>query len=95
MTSSPNNIIKFADDTTVIGLISEGDETAYREEVQFLTVWCFQANNLLVKTTKTKEAIIDSRMNRENDAPLHINTDQVERVTSFRFLGVHISEDLS
>ena len=28
-----NTIIKFADDTTVLGLITDNDETAYREEV--------------------------------------------------------------
>ena len=28
-----NTIIKFADDTTVVGLITDNDETAYREEV--------------------------------------------------------------
>lgn len=31
-----NVIIKFADDTTVAGLISEGDESAYREEADRL-----------------------------------------------------------
>ena len=30
--------IKFADDTTVVGLIN--DETAYREEVRDLAGWC-------------------------------------------------------
>ncbi|KAF7643445.1 hypothetical protein LDENG_00239250 [Lucifuga dentata] len=34
---STNSIIKFADDTTVIGLISGGDESAYRQEVQTLS----------------------------------------------------------
>ena len=29
-----NTIIKFADDTTVAGLITDNDETAYREEVR-------------------------------------------------------------
>ncbi len=32
-----NVIVKFADDTTVIGLITDNDETAYREEVSTLT----------------------------------------------------------
>jgi hypothetical protein len=27
-------IIKFADDTTVVGLITDNDETVYREEVR-------------------------------------------------------------
>uniref|UniRef100_A0A4W5R298 Reverse transcriptase domain-containing protein n=1 Tax=Hucho hucho TaxID=62062 RepID=A0A4W5R298_9TELE len=40
-----NSIIKFADDTTVVGLITNNDETAYREEVRALGVWC-QENNL-------------------------------------------------
>ncbi|KAI5098259.1 gastrula zinc finger protein XlCGF28.1-like [Silurus meridionalis] len=31
---SSNHIVKFADDTTVVGLISKNDESAYREEVQ-------------------------------------------------------------
>ncbi len=36
-THSSNIIVKFADDTTVIGLITDNDETAYREEVSTLT----------------------------------------------------------
>ena len=32
-------IIKFADDTTVVGLITDNDETAYREEVRDLAMW--------------------------------------------------------
>ncbi|KAK3560784.1 hypothetical protein QTP86_019477, partial [Hemibagrus guttatus] len=37
---SSNHIVKFTDDTTVVGLISKNDESAYREEVQRLTAWC-------------------------------------------------------
>ncbi len=42
---SSNHIIKFADDTTVVGLISNNDETHYREQVAQLAEWC-GANNL-------------------------------------------------
>jgi hypothetical protein len=35
-----NSIIKFADNTTAVGLITNDDETAYREEVRALGVWC-------------------------------------------------------
>jgi hypothetical protein len=35
-----NSIIRFADDTTVIGLITNNNETAYREEVRPLADWC-------------------------------------------------------
>ncbi len=37
---SSNHIIKFADDTTVVGFISNNDETHYREEVAQLAEWC-------------------------------------------------------
>jgi hypothetical protein len=40
-----NSIIKFSDDTTVVGLITNNNETAYREEVTALAEWC-QENNL-------------------------------------------------
>ena len=34
----PNSIIQLADNTTVLGLISNNDESAYRSEVQELAV---------------------------------------------------------
>ena len=49
-----NTIIKFADDTTVVGLIN--DKTAYREEVIDLAGWC-QNNNLFLNVTKTNEIV--------------------------------------
>ena len=49
-----NSIIKFADDTTVVGLISNNDETAYREEVRALGVWC-QENNLSLNVNKERK----------------------------------------
>jgi hypothetical protein len=55
-----NTIIKFADDTTVVGLITDNDETACREEVRDLAGWC-QNNNLSLNVTKTKEMIMDYR----------------------------------
>ena len=82
-------IVKFADDTTVIGLISNNDESGYREEVQHLTAWCAN-NTLALNTKKSKELIMDYRKSNHGTD----GTD-VEGVTSFKFLGVHISEDLS
>ena len=57
-----SNTIKFADDTTVVGLISDSDETAYREEVRDLAVWC-QDNNLSFNVNKTKELIMERQAN--------------------------------
>ena len=36
---SSNSIIHFEDDTTVVGLITNNDETDYREEVRSQGVW--------------------------------------------------------
>ena len=55
-----NTIIKLADDTTVVGLITDNDETPYRVEVRELAVWC-QDNNLSLNVSKTKELILDYR----------------------------------
>ncbi|KAI3369260.1 hypothetical protein L3Q82_007515 [Scortum barcoo] len=64
-------------------------------QVRALTSWC-QDNNLHLNVSKTKELIVDfRRRQREEHAPLSINGTTVERVNSFRFLGVHISEDLT
>jgi hypothetical protein len=58
-----NTIIKFADETTVVGLTTDNDETAYREEVRGLAIWC-QENNLSLNVSKTKEMIVDYRKKR-------------------------------
>ncbi|KAI2666636.1 putative RNA-directed DNA polymerase from transposon BS [Labeo rohita] len=86
-------LLKFADDTTVIGLIKDGDESAYRQEVDQLAVWC-SLNNLELNTLKTVEMIIDFRRNPPALPPLTIMDSTVATVESFRFLGTNISQDL-
>ncbi len=89
------SIIKFADDTVVLGLISNNDETAYLDEVERLTPWC-QDNCLSLNVSKTKELIVDFRKRHLLPyTPLMISGTPVERVSSFKYLGVNISEDLT
>ena len=82
-----NSIIKFAEDTTVVGLITNNDETAYREVVRALGVWC-QENNLILNVNKTKEMIVTFRKQQREQPPIHIDGTVVEKVESFKFLGV-------
>ncbi len=90
--SSPS-IVKFADDTVVLGLINNDDETAYLEER--LTSWC-QDNCLSLNVSKTKELIVNFRKRQQRPyTPLMISETPVERVSSFKYLGVNISEDLT
>ncbi len=86
-------LLKFADDTTFIGLIQDGDESAYRQEVKELAVWC-SLNNLELNTLKTVEMIVDFRRNPPALPPLTIMNSTVTAVESFRFLGSTISQDL-
>ncbi len=61
-------LLKFADDTTLIGLISGGDESAYRWEIDHLVTWCSQ-NNLELNALKTVEMVVDFRKNPVPPAP--------------------------
>lgn len=73
---------KFADDTSVVGLIKNGGEADYRREVE---------ENI----SKTKEMVVDFRKVSSPVSPLYINGEAVERVASFKFLGTTIHESLS
>ncbi len=81
-------LLKFADDTTLIGLIQDGDESAYRQEVKELAVWC-SLNNLELNTLKTVEMIVDFRRNPPALPPLTIMNSTVTavefQVSSFKF----------
>lgn len=78
-TTKSNHIFKFADYITVLGLISNNDETSYREEFAQLAEWC-GANNLSLKGEKTKE------INSDTHPSLTIDSRTVKRVSSTKFL---------
>ncbi|KAK3516298.1 hypothetical protein QTP70_009420 [Hemibagrus guttatus] len=88
-TTNSTTIIKFADDTVVVGLISDNSETAYLEEIRNLENWCHR-NNLLLNVSKTKELMVDfsTRQERNYQTPV-ISESPVERVDSFRYLSSH------
>ncbi|KAJ8337366.1 hypothetical protein SKAU_G00385860 [Synaphobranchus kaupii] len=78
--------------TTLIGLISDGDESAYRWEIDHLVSWCGQ-NNLELNALKTVEMVVDFRKNPAPPAPITLSDSPVETVVSFRFLGTIITQD--
>ncbi|TWW56579.1 hypothetical protein D4764_08G0005660 [Takifugu flavidus] len=86
-------LIKFVDDTTLIGLISNGDETAYRREVARLVSWCGH-NNLQLNAQKTVEMIVDFRKVTAPLPPLALMDSPITIADSFRFLGTTITRDL-
>ncbi len=63
--------------------------------VERLTSWC-QDNCLSLNMSKTKELIVDFRKRQQRPyTPLMISGTPVERVSSFKYLCVNISEDLT
>ena len=80
-------ILKFADDTTVIGLITNYDESEYRDQVNKLINWC-NDNNLELNVNKTKEMIVDVRRKKSSPPlPVVIDGRTVEIVQHLKFLG--------
>lgn len=51
--STPSITTTPPDGTTLVGLVSVGDELAYRDDVEWLVRWCKDNNKLVLNTTKT------------------------------------------
>ncbi|KAK3546817.1 hypothetical protein QTP86_003083 [Hemibagrus guttatus] len=78
----------------MVGLISKNNESVYREEVQQLIAWC-KVNNLSMNVDKTKEMVVDFRRAHSGHSLLYIDGSSVEIVKSTKFLGVHLTENLT
>nr|XP_061780940.1 uncharacterized protein LOC133572176 [Nerophis lumbriciformis]XP_061780941.1 uncharacterized protein LOC133572176 [Nerophis lumbriciformis] len=92
--STTNHIVKYADDTTVVGLIRDNNDMDNREEVKHLVDWC-RTNNLVLNVNKTKETIVDFRKHQSSHTPLFINGTAVEIVSSTKFLRVQITDNIT
>ena len=87
-------MIKYADDTVILGLITDSDETAYRNQISQMCSWCSQ-HNLLLNSDKTKEMVFDFRKNSfDVFRPVFINNSVIDVVGSFKYLGTMFSSDL-
>ena len=86
--------IKFADDTSLSGLIKNEDESSYREAVDELVAWC-DRHYLVLNVTKTEEMVIDFRTKGEPIQPLTIKGEDVRQVESYKYLGTIIDNQLN
>ena len=71
--SSDTSILKFADDTVVMGLIRNNNEQAYANQVEEVATWC-QSNNLTLNVNKTKEMVVDYRRQQRSSYTHHQRT---------------------
>ena len=75
-------------------MITDNNKTANREVVRELSVWC-QDNNLSPIVSKTKELIVDYKKRLAEQALINLDRAVEKRVESFKFLGVHITNELA
>ena len=86
-------LIKFADDSLLLGLISDNEEEYYKDAINGFVKWC-EEHHLDLNVLKTKELIIDFRQKKEPLNPIFINGRPIEVVDSYNYLGVLIHKDL-
>ena len=89
-------IIKFADDTIILGLISDNDETEYKNVTDFVTNWC-DNNYLELNVSKTIEMVFDFRKTQNVKSPVTSSTihgNNVSFANSYKYLVVTIQDDL-
>ena len=71
-TTTPSLSLQTTQQWPAVGLITDNDETAYREEVGDLVVWC-QNNNLSRNVFKTKGMIVHYSKRRTAHPPYLID----------------------
>lgn len=89
-------IVKYADDTIIVGLIDNSMFDEYLQCVNFVSKWC-NDNFLVLNVSKTKEMKIDFRKNVSNvdhDMNVSINDEIVARCQHYKYLGITIDKDL-
>ncbi|TWW68206.1 hypothetical protein D4764_19G0000040 [Takifugu flavidus] len=92
--TSSCHLQKFSDDSAAVGLITDRDDTEYRELIQDFVDWSLR-NNLQINAGKTKELVVDfRRRNNPPPAPVNILGTDVDVVESYKYLGVHLNNNL-
>lgn len=89
-----NMLLKFADDTAIIGRMQGTDDSSYHDDIARTVKWC-QENNLYLNDKKTKEVIVDFRKSKNVGQPVNINGTDIERASHYKYLGVIIDNKLS
>ena len=87
-------VIKFADDSAMIALITDDDDTVYHQQLDRFVNYC-DANYLELNVSKTKEMIIDFRNSSTPPASVILKGGTVERVSSYKYLGIMIDDKLN
>ena len=81
------------ENTSLMGCISEGNETEYRATVGDFVTWCEQ-NHLQLNVKKTKELVVDLRRAKAPETPVSIQGVSVDMVEDYKYLRIRIDNKL-
>ena len=79
--------MNFADDTELVGKISNDEDALYHKQIETFVNWC-DKNYLYLTVSKAKEMCIDFRKNQRCPKPVYIKGEAVERVETYKYSGV-------
>ncbi len=90
-----NLIIKYADDTSIVGRMSSTEDSLkrYNSEINHFVNWCTE-NYLEINVNKTKELVIDFRKRGTPISEVTINGLPIERVSEYKYLVTVIDDKL-
>jgi hypothetical protein len=87
------HLIKYADDTVLIELLSKHDVSFMSKAANELADWC-NINDLSLNVFKTKELIVCNLRDNPTHSKLTINGSDIEQVESFKYLGTILDKKL-
>lgn len=94
-THSACPLIKFADDSALVGLIKNDDSDIYVSQIESFVKYC-DDNYLVLNVKKTKEMIMDFRTKQKSvPVPIEIKNSNVERISQYKYLGVVFDDFLT
>ena len=84
-------LINVADDTAMIGLTHNNDDAKYQLRLKSLVDYCCP-NYLKLDISKTNELFINFLRTASPPPAVVINGVEIERVSSYKYLGVHLND---
>ena len=87
-------LLKFVGDTELVGKIRNDEDALYHKQIENCVNWC-DKNYLYLNVSETKEMCIDFRRNQRCPKPVYIKGEAVERVETYKYLGVVFDSKLN
>ena len=80
--------------TELVGKYSNDEDALYHKQIENFVNWC-DKNDLYLNVSKTKKMSIDFRKNQRCPKPVYIKGESVERVYTYKYLGVVFESNLN